>query len=64
MKKTKLNKVNQGTYFKLNSTETAPVWIRGEYVREVGKYSCWKFDDVNHEKMLKGNHDIYIGFTF
>ena len=27
-KKTKINKVNQGTYFKLKPTETAPVWVR------------------------------------
>lgn len=30
-KKTQVNKVNQGTYFKLRPTETAPVWVRGEY---------------------------------
>lgn len=32
-KKTQVNKVNQGTYFKLRPTETAPVWVRGEYDR-------------------------------
>lgn len=26
-KKTQVNKVNQGTYFKLRPTETAPVWV-------------------------------------
>lgn len=30
-KKTQVNKVNQGAYFKLRPTETAPVWVRGEY---------------------------------
>ena len=30
-KKTQVNKINQGTYFKLRPTETAPVWVRGEY---------------------------------
>ena len=53
MKATKVNKVNQGTYFKLQDTETAPVWVRGEYIREAGKYSCFKFDDTNHEKLMK-----------
>lgn len=32
-KKTKINKVNQGTYFKLKPTETAPVWVRDHYDR-------------------------------
>lgn len=26
--KTKVNKVNQGTFFKLKPTDTAPVWVR------------------------------------
>jgi len=62
MKKTKIGKVNQGTYFKLKPTETAPVWVRGEYVRSEQAYSCYKYDDVNHEKFYKKNKDIYIDF--
>lgn len=30
-KETRANKVNQGTYFKLNPTDTAPVWVRDHY---------------------------------
>lgn len=63
-KKTKVNKVNQGTYFKLKPTETAPVWVRGHYDRGSRSYSCYKFDDTNHEKFLKPTRDIYIDFTF
>jgi hypothetical protein len=36
-KKTKIKNINQGTYFKLKPTTTAPVWVRGEYERSVGK---------------------------
>lgn len=32
-KKTKINLVNLGTYFKLKPTETAPVWVRDHYDR-------------------------------
>ena len=59
-----INKVKQGTYFKLKDTETAPVWVRGEYIRAERKYSCYKYDDVNHEKMMKGTQTININFTF
>lgn len=35
-KKTKIKNINQGTYFKLKPTTTAPVWVRGEYERSLG----------------------------
>ncbi len=56
-KETLVNKVNQGTYFKLKPTDTAPVWVRDPY-------ACHKYDDSNHEKFLKGTRKIYINFTF
>lgn len=63
-KETQVNKVNQGTYFKLRPTETAPVWVRGEYDKVSKTYSCYKYENTNHEKFLKGNREIYINFTF
>lgn len=59
-KETQVNKVNQGTYFKLKPTDTAPVWVRDHY----DKSSKTKYDDSNHEKFLKGKRKIYIDFTF
>ena len=59
-KQTTVQKVNQGTLFKLTNSETAPWWIRGEYIREARKYSCYKYEDVNHEKLMKGSHKIFI----
>lgn len=64
MNKTKINKVNRGTYFKLSETESAPVWVRGKFIREAGKFSCYKFDDTNHEKLMKGSQTIFTGFEF
>lgn len=63
-KKSKIRNINMGQYFRLKDTETAPVWVRGEYVRSEKKYSCTKFDDCNHEKLMKPTQDIYIGFEF
>lgn len=56
-KKPKIKNINQGTYFKLKPTTTAPVLVRGEYERSLGK-------DTNHEKFMKGSQDVYINFTF
>ena len=63
-KKIKLRKTNQGQYFRLKDAETSPVWVRGEFVRDEGKYSCTKFDDCNQEKLMKPTQDIYVGFNF
>lgn len=63
-KKTQVNKVNQGTYFKLRPTETAPVWVRGEYDKASKLILAISTMITNHEKFLKGNREIYINFTF
>lgn len=60
LKKAKVSKLNQGNYFRLTNSETAPLWVRGEYIREAKKYSCYKYEDVNHEKLMKGSRDIFI----
>ena len=36
-KETKIKNINQGTYFRLKPSDTAPVWVRGEYNRLAGK---------------------------
>lgn len=63
-KETQVNKVNQGTYFKLKPTDTAPVWVRDHYGKSSKTYACHKYDDSNPEKFLKGKRKIYIDFTF
>ena len=62
--KTKINKVNQGTLFKLKPTDTAPVWVRDHYDKASKTYACHKYDDSNYEKFFKGTKDIYTNFTF
>lgn len=44
-KETRVNKVNQGTYFKLKPTDTAPVWVRDHYDKSSKTYACHKYDD-------------------
>lgn len=59
-----IRKLKEGDFFRLRDTETSPVWIRGKYVPELRKYSTYKFDDVNHEQVLKGDTLVFVGFTF
>ena len=56
--------LKRGEYFRLTDSDTAPVWVRGEYSREAKKYSAHRFDDVNHERLMRGDRLVRVGFTF
>lgn len=56
--------LKRGEYFRLTDSNMAPVWVRGEYSREAKKYSTHRFDDVNHERLLRGDRVVWVGFTF
>lgn len=59
-----IRELKKGEFFRLRESDTAPVWVRGEYVPAVKKFSTYKFEDVNHERLLKGNTIVFTGFTF
>lgn len=59
-----IRELSRGEYFRLKDSETSPVWIRGEYVPSEKKYSIYKYEDVNHERLFKGSTLVYVGFTY
>ncbi|MCM1302187.1 MAG: hypothetical protein NC250_09280 [Alistipes senegalensis] len=59
-----IRQLKKGEFFRLSTGETSPVWVRGEYIRETKKYSTYKYDDVNHERLLAGNHKVVVDFIF
>lgn len=59
-----IRELKKGEFFRLKGADTAPVWVRGDYVREAKKFSTCKFDDINHEHLFKGDTKVFIGFTF
>lgn len=64
--KVKLSDVKKGEYFKIKDTESAPVWVKGEFIRTDGlnKFSCTKYDDTNHEQFMAKDKEVYVGFEF
>ena len=59
--------LKQGDYFTLNPIEYPnenQVYVRGEYVREVKAYICYKFSDINAERLIKGSKEIFTEFVF
>lgn len=64
MEKKTIRELKKGEFFRLTDRENAPVWVRGEYIREVKKYSIYKYDDVNHENLRSGDKIVFVGFAF
>ena len=56
-----------GTYFTLREIEEPKenqVFIRGEYDRTTKKYECSRFSDISETRLLKGDKEVSIDFTF
>lgn len=64
MQAAKIKTLPRGEYVKLRQSETAPVWVKGEYDRSSKMYELHKFDDINQTIYRKGDSFAFIGFTF
>ena len=64
MKETTIKQIKQGEFFKLQPTESAPVWVRGYYCREDKTFEAYKWDDTNHEAFFKGTKRVFVDFEF
>ena len=62
--KTTLKEVKKGEFFRLTDSDTATVYIKGDYDRSEKKYEVSKFYDMNDIKFMNGTRTVYIGFTF
>lgn len=60
MKQVTIKEVKKGDFFYLKNDNTAPLWVRGSYSANGRVYSCYKYDDVNHEILAKGTRKVYI----
>ena len=60
----KIKELKKGEYFRLKDNDSAPVWIKGEYVRSEKKYSTYKFEDVNHERLICPDKSVFTDFKF
>jgi len=64
MNATTIAKVPKGEYIKLKNSDTAPVWVRGDYDKSTRTYELHRFDDVNRRTYKKGSTQVFTGFTF
>jgi hypothetical protein len=64
MNQTTIKQTPRREYFKLRATDTARVWVRGDYDRATKRYECQAADDMNEFCYLKGTRAVFIGFTY
>ena len=58
----KIKELKKGDFFKIS--ENGCVYVRGDYVRDVKKYECYKFNDINSFRQFKGDQEIITDFIF
>lgn len=59
MEKVTISRLKKGDLFRMSASESAPLWVRGEYDRGSREYSAYKYDDVNHERFMKGGREVW-----
>lgn len=64
MDHTTIKQMLRGEYFKLRATDSARVWVRGDYVRGEDRYECHAADDVNEFIYLTGARVVFVEFTY
>lgn len=64
MQPAQIKTLPRGEYVKLRQSETAPVWVKGEYCQSSKMYEFYKFDDVNHTIYRHATSFVFVGFTF
>ena len=62
MEKKTIKQLKKGDYFRLVDKEHAPLWVRGQFVRndKLNRYSCFRYDDINHEKFFNGETEVFV----
>lgn len=64
---TKVKELKKGDFFTkkpMTSPKNNQVWIRGDYCRDIKKYECINFDDINRFCYLPGNKAVFTDFIF
>ena len=56
------NELKKGDFFKLS--ENGCVYVRDSYDRSSKKYECFKYDDINSFRYLKGSKEVITDFIF
>ena len=62
-----LREIKKGDYFTLKEItelKESQVYIKGDYDKASKTFSVCKFSDVNSERFIKADKQVYTEFTF
>ena len=59
-----LKNVKKGDLFRLENTENAPIWVKGDYVRSEKEYECWKYEDCMLFVSFRGKKIVFTEFEY
>lgn len=59
-----ISAVKRGDYVRLKESETAPVWVRGDYDRTTKSYTLEAWGDIGRTIQRKGSVLVFVDFTF
>lgn len=59
-----LKKGDMFTFKQIDEPKDSQVWIRDEYDRMSRKYLVICFNDINRQRLIKGDTNVYTEFTF
>ena len=58
-----LKELKKGDFFK-RKQDAKTIFIRGDYVPELKKYSCIDAEDCNREIFLQGKAAVFVDFEY
>ena len=62
-----LRSLEKGEFFTKKPVEfpkESQVWVKGDYVRSLKAYECYKWEDVNHVGYISGKTLVYTDIVF
>ena len=67
IRETSIKELKKGEFFTkkpIASPKDCQVWIKGDYCRDIKKYECISWNDINRVTYIAGNKPAYVDFTF
>lgn len=62
-----LRSLKKGEYFTRKPVEfpkESQVWVKGDYVRSLNAYECYKWEDINHITFISGKTMVNADIVF
>ena len=55
-----IKETKKGTLVRIGKS----VYVRDDYVASERKYSLYRYDDINRERLVRGSYIVEVDFTF